>query len=785
MAGFTDFMSQRKKPNLASGTTEPLDTGEGTRPRLTFNQFMQQKNKQPQLSQETVKDVTAQPVGRPQGTQEAPQVAPQEPTQEEPSMWDTVKDVAGTALTAAVSPSAFIGQYTQEHPEEAMEFATTEGMPTAGAAAALALAPETMGGSVLAAMAYTAGMSAIGAFTGEALEQTAKLEGVMPLGKEETAPKDGWDVMERSAIRGGQEAAWSMIPDMLVRGVPASWRKLLMTGGKGAVDELGNTVDAGKVELTNLMRDYAQKNGLEEGQVLLASDVAEVPLLNMAEAISSNSYITGSKIGAIRGAQEEAIKEKIGETVGQYMEPAKGYVQSTTDEAIRRYIEPNMESMNDFAVAGLIRVGFTKAQEAQKSVARSMYRTIGDSMEVTTMRPVYKEIELPLIGPDGRPLTTMVNTTEEVPAFPVNLRGVKEIAEKRADETLGNMDSSVAEMLGFPNETDFTKASNKLIEWNAITRNLEKSIAAGSAAEQAPVKLMHYRNASKALEKALNDTVENAHAAGISAPDGRSLRDLKQEADGIWKEQAEDFQNSYILNILKQTKPKSGAPEKLGQMFMKNEMAAKNIMKVLDDAKGSLQGEALEQVVQAENSIKGSIVQEVFMPFDRTNGQYVAPDVRAIGGKKDVLKRIFGDEGYQELNNLAAVIEEQAGTHTSNYLGFAQRARESGMILEGLKSVTRADFGPVIRDGGATILFAMGAGRILTSPKNLRYAAMVANPRVPISTRIGLGYNLFHQFVEWKSIESDGATPNEIERGQGRLDDVDEYKTAVKQINKQ
>lgn len=777
MADFSDFdWGQKETEEAPKGAFADFDWSDETTPEL--------KPTEPTVEPEVVKDVTAQPVGRP---------SVDEPMAEVSSLAEKQRIAREGAQQLGLSSYA-TGDYgapkgqldiaraptepmTPEGTEAAREFIRTEALPATGAILGLMAAPYTGGASFLAATALTAGATGIGAGVGEATEQTAKMFGVLGTGEEETAPKDAWDVFERSAWRAGEEAAWSVVPDVLLRGLPVAKRKLLTLGGKPSVDATGKTLDIGKASLVKLMKEYAQKEGLDESKVILASDIANVPLFNASENIAANSYIAGSKVERVRGLQAEAIKGRIEETVGQYMDPALGYVQSTTDDVLARYIEPNLESLNDFGVAGLVNVGFKKAQDAQKSVARSIYKTIGELMDRTTMKTVYREVELPITDMYGNPMTTMQNVSVEVDAFPVDLTGVKAIAEEKLETTLLRPDATVSDLMGLPDSASYASAADTLIDLKATSRSLDKSTS-----EDAGVRKLSVDRAIRALEDSLEVTMKSADEAGIVTPDGRSLYELKSDADAIWKEQVEDFQNSYIMNIIKNTNPKNGAPDKLGRLFMQNETASRNIIKVLNDAKGNLTGDALEQITQAENAIKGSIVQELFMPFDSNTGKYVAPDVSAVTGKAAELKRMFGEDSYKELKELAAIIEEQSGGSASNYLGFAQRARESGMVMTTIKGMSRADFGPLFRDGGSTLAFALGAGRIITKPKNIKYAKMLANPKIPEYTKIGIFQNLMHQYINYQQAIEATATPDEVERAKGREEDDKEYKATLKGI---
>ncbi|AHK11877.1 hypothetical protein CHOED_017 [Vibrio phage CHOED] len=802
-----EWLANQGGPSGASKqlSTNPLDTGAGKRPYMDIDKWLASNDKEPQISQETLaatsKAPSGEPSGEPKGT--AGKEASVAPSASIMAAGDAIEslvpdvqrkqEIAQQARETLASQGVNLSPYvtggyptqemgaaaarpdyaetTKEGQEAAQQFIKEEALPVVGATVGALLAPVSGGSSILLSSALVAGSAGLGGFTGELIEQTGQYTGVLDPRKSQEAPKDGWDILERAAWRGGEEAAWSLVPDLFVKGATQGLRKLLTHSAKPAVTVAGETVDMGRQSMVNIMKDYAEKHGVDQEKILLTSDVVESGLFNAAENIASNSYITG-KVGKVRAVQEEALKEEIVGVVEGYTTPALNYLKNTDDTAIANFVGSNMDSMNDFGVAGLVNVGFKKAQDAQKAVARSIYKSVGELMEATKMQTVYKEVELPILGPDGRPLTTMQTVTEETPAFPVSLRGVRELAEERMDilaRTGDRLDSNTASFLNMPMSTDYSAAAERLVDMKADSRSLARSTAEGSAKQK-----MLLDQAIAKLEASMDDAMNQATASGITGPDGVPIAELKAQADAIWKEQVEDFQNSYVMNIIKKTHPKNGAPEKLGQLFIQNETAAKNIMKVLDDAKGNLKGAELEQVIQAENAIKGSIVEQVFMPFDSTSGKYIAPDVTALTTKEEPLRRIFGDEGYDELRKLGAAIERQSGGATSNYLGFAQRARESGMIMTTMKGMARADFGPLIRDGGATVLFALGAGKVLTSPKMLRQVNMILDPKVDPAIKTNIAQWLVHRTYEYQQAVEASMTPDERERAEAKLEDSKE-----------
>lgn len=769
MSAFTDWKA--KKP---SGT--PLDitgeTPEGTQPHTTFADWKKSKSTEPTV------DVEAIPV---------PKEVPEESHKESPDERLTITPQDSLAVPETASPQQKLMKGTQDSQynyqtqpdqgevpklnENVSEFLRDEGLPVVGSLAAVALAPVTGGTSVMLSLALTAGATGVGAFAGEAIEQGLKKEGILSTGDTEEPPKDAWDVLNRATAKGTEEALWSLVPDVLLRGMPLAKRKLLTLGGRPTVTTTGEVVDMGRKNMIDMMNEYASKEGLNEGDVLLASDIANVPLFNMAEDVTRNSYIGGKSVETIRTTQEEAIKSEIKGQIGAFLDPAQGYISNTSNAALDKYIEPNMESLNSFAVAGLINTGFNRAQEAQKSVARGIYGTIGELMEQSTMKRVVKEVELPILGPNGKPITVMKDIIEEHVAFPVDLKGVSKFAEDHMDDNLFSADGVLVELVGLPSQSSYKQAANTLSDLKARSRKLKASMD-----EFAPRRLRLVNDAIDVLTPAVDDAMILAEKAGITGAGGESLTALKGQADSIWKEQVEDFQNSYISGILKNADSVNGAPDKLGSLFMQNEAAASKISKILKDSKGSLTGDALENVLAAENAMKGSIVQDIFMPFDNIKNEFIAPNTATLHAKADTLKRLFTPEEYKGLVKLSSVIDTQSRQGVSNFLGFAQRARESGMVIGTLKSLTKANFGPLIRDGGSTLLFSLGMGKILTNPKNLKLAAMIDNLEVPTPLRIQAMQQLAHRTYDYQRIQEDNLTEDQRERLQAAHDDREEAK---------
>ncbi|MES1923645.1 hypothetical protein MHBO_005262, partial [Bonamia ostreae] len=105
-----------------------------------------------------------------------------------------------------------------------------------------------------------------------------------------------------------------------------------------------------------------------------------------------------------------------------------------------------------------------------------MYGTIGELMEQTQMKRVLKEVETPIMGADGRPITVMQDVLEEQVAFPVDLRGISDLVDEHMDDTLFRADDTLVELMGLPSQTNYKKASNTLIELKARARKLEKSM---------------------------------------------------------------------------------------------------------------------------------------------------------------------------------------------------------------------------------------------------------------------------------------------------------------------
>lgn len=780
---FKDFMASR---NVASGTQEPLDMGMGTQPRTTFKQFMEQRATQPQVAPETIQAVQAAPTPAPAPAMEAPE-APTEPTSLPTT--ETPEEIAAKAQQAMYGGG--IGEFTPVQPgttrdimyQAGEEWMKTEALPTAaGMGAAVLAMPLTAGMSLPAALLTTAVAAGAGGLTGEAAELKLKQEGILEYGKVEEPVKDSWDILERSAWRGGEEALWTLVPDVIFKGVPRGVRSMLLAG---------KTDDVAKQEMVTFMKEQADKMDYD-GLAYTTADLVDAPLLNGAEAVASNSYFQRTPLGPketiqeVRQFQEKAIQEGITEQVEKYMVPAKEYVETVEDEGIARYVEANMQGMNEFAVAGLVRSAFKSAEKAQKSVAKSMYDAVGQAMDGMFMKRKARLVDSIFLDDAGNPLKTVVYDEVVTPQFPVDLTKVREIGLEQFEQQARllqegvkpTLDGEIASLVKLADSADYASAAAKLSDLRASSRALEKAIATGNITDAAKRKRL-VDMSIKELEPAMDAALKAAEDAGIVMPDGKPLTQLKSEADAIWKETTTDFQNKFIRNIINNTDFKNGSADKLGQMFLADTTTAKNIMKIIEDAKATIKDPAgLAKIENAHNAIKGTIVQNMFMPMETTTGKYLAPNTKEFFAKQAQIERLFGAEDAAALKRLAMVIDQQAKTGMSNYLGFAQRARETGAVMTTVKALLENPVNGAVRGGRemvSTVMFAAGAGRLLTGKRMINHMTNVVDPSIPEFMRRQSAFFLMHQLENFQDSMEATMTPEGRDRFTQKQEGYAEY----------
>lgn len=659
--------------------------------------------------------------------------------------------------------------------ESYKEWYKEEGLPAAGMVLGTIAAPVTGGSSFWGALAVSAASTGVGAFTGEAAEQVFKKEGVMPTGIGEEAPRNGWDILERSVIKGTEEAALDAVGGLFLRGLTHTIKKGIQATGRLRVDVNGKVLDQGREDLVNTVRKWAEREGKGEEEALLASQVAYVSHYAIMEDVAKASYIGAKPVEKALAQQEQVIIGEAKQLVGDFTTMPKATV-AEAEGYLGNYYKANMDNTNDFVVAGLVRKSFTDAQNQQKSIARSIYNTMDSLANKTDVKQVMEEVPTGFFHADGSEIMTRVAVTKEVNKFPVRTQEVREWAADKVDESLLKADPVLGELMDLPQEATMKQVGEALAELKGRSRTLADSIKTGSAAENAPRRKLLLDEAITKMEASFDDAIELATEAGIRAPDGRLLRELKDEADGIWKQQVTDFQNTAITKILENTDLVNGAPDELVTQFLKSPANAEKVLKALKIGKDTLEGEALDHVFRAEQMIKGSLIERVLLPTNPLNKSYGLPDKAAFTKNSETLKQLLGDETYEATRRLVGASEQHSEAMRSSAMAFAQKAREANMTMKGIEGAVKADPSAVGRVT-ATLLVAVGAGKILTNPRNLKFAEALELPNVsPAYKRRALRF-LTEEWTRYVSEQEDALSPSKREQlkaiEDARIEDIE------------
>lgn len=746
----------------------------------------------PTIDKEVTEDLTTKPVGRPpEPTDEVP---PTETGAVLPGLAETQRKGMEAGQALGLSPYVTGGSYgtgiekiqeeaqvageeiSMESREGYKEWYREEGLPAAGVLLGTLAAPATGGGSFWAAIGASAAGAGFGGFVGEASEQTLKKEGVLQLGIGEEAPRNGWDILERATVKGGQEAAYDAIGGLFFRGLTHGFKTMLKHTAKPRVLQDGTVVDQGKEDLVQTIRKWANGDDEKVGQAILASQIADVAHYNFMEDVAKASYVGSKRVEKVLETQREVITGEAKEMVAGLTTEAKTQVAKDTEGFLGQYYKANMDNTSDFVVAGLVRKAFTDAQNQQKSIARSIYRTMDDLANATTVKQVMEEKPTGFFYPDGRPIMSLNPVTREVNNFPVQMQEVREWAADKLDESLLKADPVLGELMELPKEASMKQVGEALAELKGRSRTLQDAIKMGTAAENAPRRKLLLDEAITMMEKNYDDAINLADEAGIRAPDGRTLRDLKDEADSIWAQQVKDFQNSAINNILQNTDLVNGAPDELVTQFLKSPANAEKVLNAIKIGKDTLEGDALNNVLRAEEMIKGSVVERILLPMDPISKSYGLPDMASFTKNSSTLKMLLGDETYEATRRLVSAAEQHAKSTKSSTMAYAQKAREAGMTIQAVKGAVDRD-PAAIGSVSSTLIVALGAGRILTKPRNLKFAETLDNPEVsPAYKRRALRY-LIEEWTSYMQEQEDALSPEKRmqlkEQERLRMEDIE------------
>ena len=525
------------------------------------------------------------------------------------------------------------------------------------------------------------------------------------------------------------------------------------------------------------MEKWYGKKAMDEN--VMTNDVMDSAFLEMADAVASNS-LGGNLVKSQKATQKEMVEGAAHKFLAQQKHEAAEFGMTTTESDIANYVGANFEVMNAHAVAAITRKGITDAQSLQKNLARVKYDAIGDIMEPDMLKNQVVREPTGRMDSKGNPVYRLRKVNDIPAEFPVDLTGVRRVAEDElavaarlvkdgaeSNEAFKQLTPEMKELIGFADKTDFKTAAKKLSDMKAESRDLV-------GVEKAAVRKRSLDMAIDQLDAALNDAMQRATDAGVVAPNGQTLKELKTEADAIWKEQADDFGNKFIKQILDHTDAKNGSPEELARLFLKDETHALKIMKALDQGQGQATTEAARQ------AIKGSVAESIFMPFDAVRGTYRSPSFEDLEGRKDALMKLFSKEEYDDMVDIANSLARVNGEHRANVLAFAQQAKESGKTIQIVQDIMAGQNPlPNFQDLATTLLTAMGGAKMLTSPRAMKAFKWADDPTIPPYLRRQSVSRAAHMIYNYHQTLQDTMTDEERKRWEERIKEEQEYRRAL------
>lgn len=770
---FNQWLSQQNKP-----AGEPLDTGAGKQPYTDFNDFMSSQQPEANTLQPETQEAIQQRPAAPQPTPAEPQ-----PTQAAPVQNGQVSDMGESfkpqpqVETTSAGPSQFAGgilggigsageAISEESQESVQNYIRDEGLPTAAGIAGGLLAASTAPVSVPLLIMTTAAGAGMGAAVGEYTEQKLKQADIIPKPIDESHIRTEQDILEQSLWRGGEEAMWSVVPDVVMVGSKGLFRKLFKPGTENEV----------KLALQNVVEKEATKRG--EEAILTVSDVSDIAAFEMMDALASNS-MAKNVLTEARGKQREQVLGAAQRFLAEQKAPAAEFGMNTTDEMIRSYVGASFDTMNNHATAALVRRALTNSQELKKNVARAKYNAIGDIMEPKLIDQMTVREATGRVDRKGNPVYRLRNLTNLEADFPVDLRSTRKIAEEQMelgqrltaeDSTgvAGMLTPELKELIGMADHTDFKAASTKLSQ-------MKNESASLVGVENAANRKRLLDDAIKQLDVALNDSLTRASQAGLRGPNGESLEELKAAADAVWKEQSDDFGNKFIKEILKKTDPKDGNPGELSRLFLKDDAHALKITKALSEGEPEL-------MEAARHAIKGQVANDIFVPFNKARGRYSSPSYEDLEGREKALKMLFSNEEYDDMVQLADSLSRVNGEDRANVLSFAQQARESGQAIQILQDVVQGqDPLPNMRKFFATLGMAFGGGHLMTSKAFTATMRNAADDTLPPYLQRQYMSRVSHQLINYYMSQDADMTEDQRTRWESQVDAEKDYKVFLNQ----
>lgn len=686
----------------ASGT--PLDTGSAPRPRLTFQEWKAQKQKAPMVSNEVAQGV-----------------ASAGPTQaQEPGLMDelgaAVKNYATHPIETATgaiaglmaAPAAAAKQLLpgtdgfmdtvrgaqQIGKEDIAPFIKEEALPTAGALAATALAPElaipVAAGkygaslSVLAKSLYYGATGLAGATSGELAEQVAKKEGL--LDAPDGAPETYGEAAKRAISRGAEEGAWTTAGALLFGMVPVAGRSAF-------------TLFASHKETTKNMVEFLEKH---DGPVLV-SDVMDSLAISLADSAATNSYSkAGQTMRDTRAAQRNVVYREAKKPMEELAKIA------STDDAIELYQDGILHSLPSAVLADHLRTALVDGEKVARSVIGVRYDAIdklAEEMGTETITRMGAEIVKdpntgkPIYDPIfGRIVTKPTMETIQVPKYTVDTTGAKDVIQKLIDERAGALQEDAAvdftkfareqvNLFKVNDKVTFKEARSIISDMDKEARRLARQDGDEFAATKRKFLLDSMAEFRSAMEVTGKQMAEDGHTIG-----GKTIDEYLKETNGMWKDISEDFGGKYVQSFIKKADKIEGAADTLAVAFLQNRESANGLMKALETSEKAASAPEMRlyttgtaaEVIAAMPKTRAAIS---FKVYENLLQQYMNPGTRAKAlafmnnpESRGTVNQLLGNDLFNTTDTVMKVLHEMESAKID--VGeYTQFARESGAVL--------------------------------------------------------------------------------------------------------
>lgn len=730
---------KKEKQGVPSGTpetpTEPLDTGTGPRPRMTFDEWQASKSETPMVTPETVQVAASAPAPQePQAVQGAqPELSPYVTGG---SYGTGIEQIEETAREAG-------GQVSPETQAAVKGFMQDEALPLVGGVAATMALPATATAGFTGWL-LTAAVSGGGSTAGEFIEQTLKKEGIIE--SDPGATPQAWgDVVEASIMTGGEEAAFGAATDGVLRLVPTALRTAFTFGARL------------KDDTKHMVNVLAEKGG-----PVLASDVADSVVINYANSASTYSF---TKAGAMMGEAREEQARVLGEAA---QEPLTALIEKVGIDATDEYMDAGLKALPDEVLASHLTTVIKDGERAAKDVAGSLYAAM-DEASASVGTKMIKSAEYLNTGRfdiNGKPIMQIKEVMKEVPIHTVNVKEARNVLEMEIGELAKDLTPEAAadyskyaksqlRLFAFNDEISVAGAVNHIKSMSADARALARSTDEGAA-----TKRMWLLKSIDNLQDAMEITAKEMADAGITVG-GRSVTELKQEADKLWRGANEDFGNVYVQRMLGKADATEGAAATLAGSFMQNRESAEAIMTALESAeKAGLKAERFgisESVGKTRAAIGAKVYENMLSKVLVANDDRAAMMMMNSPDSRKALSRLLGDENFELLDTSIRSLVEAKGKGL-NVGAFTQFARESAALM---------DFPPTSAERVNKFIATLSFPRLLS--KGLRSESVVQKLRdANFETDLSKKGFIFNQIIketveaEWADYET--LTPEEQEK---------------------